>query len=221
MCLVVLIIFIAILLLIFAVPYGVDASYENAVLRLGVKAGPFRIWLLPKKEKSEKKLQKQQNKAAGKKPAKNKEQDQAQTVKPKKKLDIPFLIALVKIGCRAIKRVSRSFSVDYLRLYYVVATNDPYDTAIQYSYLCGALAAVPEILGDTVHVRKQDVQLGMDFTREKPEISGRIVISLQLYKLVWVACLFGVEFMRWKKTHRTPDVEANERENENGREQNQ
>ena len=222
---VVLIIFIAILLLIFAVPYGVDASDEDSVVRLGIKAGPFRIWLLPKKPKTEKQLLKQQRrevkkaeKAADKKA---KERNQTQTVKPKKKLDIPFLCALVKIGCRAVRRTFRSFTVDHLKLHYVVATKDPYDTATQYSYLCGALASVPEIVGDVVRVRRQDVQLGMDFTREKPVISARIVISLQLYKLVWVALMFAVEFMRWKKTHPTPDVAANERKIENGREQDQ
>ena len=47
-------IIIAILLLIFVVPYGVDAAYEDEGFRLGIKAGPFRIWLLPKKGKTEK-----------------------------------------------------------------------------------------------------------------------------------------------------------------------
>ena len=226
-------IIIAILLLIFVVPYGVDAAYEDEVFRLGIKAGPFRIWLLPKKVKTEKQLKKQQEKEA-KKQARKAEKDakkaaakaekarnQVQTVKPKKPLDIPFILALVKMGIRAVKRVFRSFTIDHLKLYYVVATKDPYDTAIQYSYLCGALAALPEIAGNVIHIRKPDVQIGMDFTQEKPVICGRIVISLQLYKIVCVALAFAVEFIRWKKTHRSSDVEANERKDENGREQDQ
>lgn len=222
-------ILIAVFLLIFVVPYGVDASYESGVIRLGVKVGFIRIWLLPKKPKTEKKLAKEEKKKAkkaareAKKAADKAEKQRNQTlkVKAKKPMDLPFVYALVKMGIRAVKRVFRSFTVDRLKLYYVVATNDPYDTAIQYSYLCAALAALPEIAGDVIHIRKPDVQVGMDFTREKPIISGRIVISLQLYKIVCVALAFAVEFIRWKNTHRQTDVMANERTEENGREQDQ
>ena len=53
------------ILLVFFVPYGVDVSYAEEALKLGVKAGPFRIWLLPKKPLSEKQsLKAEQKKAA-------------------------------------------------------------------------------------------------------------------------------------------------------------
>ena len=101
---IVLMIIIAIFLLIFVLPYGIDAAYEESVFRLGIKAGPFRFWLLPKKTKTEKQLLKQQQREARKKAKKAekdakkaaakaaKEQNQVQTVKPKKPLDIPFLV---------------------------------------------------------------------------------------------------------------------------------
>lgn len=34
-------------------PYGVDVGYADEVLRVGIKAGPLRIWLLPKKPLTE------------------------------------------------------------------------------------------------------------------------------------------------------------------------
>ena len=37
------------ILLVFFLPYGVDVGYADEVLRVGIKAGPLRIWLLPKK----------------------------------------------------------------------------------------------------------------------------------------------------------------------------
>jgi len=226
-------IIIAVFLLIFVVPYGVDAAYESGVVRLGIKVGFLRIWLLPKKPKTEKQQKRQQAKEEKKKAKKaekeakkaaekaEKQRNQTQKVQEKKPLDLSFVFALVKMGIRAVKRVFRSFSIDRLKLHYVVATNDPYDTAVQYSYLCAALAALPEIAGGVIRIRKPDVQVGMDFTQDKPEISGRIVVSLQLYKIVCVALAFAVEFIRWKNTHRQTDVIANERKEENGREQDQ
>ena len=42
------------ILLVFFLPYGVDVGYADEVLRVGIKAGPLRIWLLPKKPLTEK-----------------------------------------------------------------------------------------------------------------------------------------------------------------------
>ena len=39
---------------VFLLPYGVDVGYADEVLRVGIKAGPLRIWLLPKKPLTEK-----------------------------------------------------------------------------------------------------------------------------------------------------------------------
>ena len=64
---VVLIILIVILLLVFAVPYGVDVSYESDTLCLGVKAGPLRIRLLPQKPKTAKQMERQDRKKQKKK----------------------------------------------------------------------------------------------------------------------------------------------------------
>ena len=52
------------ILLVFFLPYGVDVGYADEVLRVGIKAGPLRIWLLPKKPLTEK----QRLKAEAKKP---------------------------------------------------------------------------------------------------------------------------------------------------------
>lgn len=234
---VVLLIILAILLLIFAVPYGVDVIYAGGKVRLGVKAGPFRVWLLPKKakkpktgkalereqrrqaKKDAKKLARQKAKAAKKAAA---EQDQTQTVKAKKPLDVPFLVALLKMGAHAIRRFFRSFTIDRLQLRYTVATRDPYDTAMQYAYLCAGLSALPGIAGDVIHVRRRDVRVDMDFTTEKPTVEGRLTVSLQLFRLVHVAVAFGVEFIGWKLKHRKAEAAgATERKDDNGREQDQ
>ena len=41
------------ILLVFFLPYGVDVGYADEVLRVGIKAGPLCIRLLPKKPLSD------------------------------------------------------------------------------------------------------------------------------------------------------------------------
>ena len=54
------------ILLVFFLPYGVDVGYADEVLRVGIKAGPLRVWLLPKKPLTEKKRLKAEEKKAKK-----------------------------------------------------------------------------------------------------------------------------------------------------------
>ena len=54
------------ILLVFFLPYGVDVGYADEVLRVGIKAGPLRIWLLPKKPLTEKQRLKAEAKKAKK-----------------------------------------------------------------------------------------------------------------------------------------------------------
>ena len=217
------------ILLIFFVPYGVDAMYADGVFRLGVQAGPIRIRLLPKKPptprqllKEEKKRAKKEAKKAAKEAEEKEKLDATEKVKPKKKLEIDFLLALLRMGAHAIRRFFRSFTIDFFQLHYTVAASDPYNTATQYAYICSAVEALPSLCGNVIRVRRKDIQIGTDFIRAEPEISGRITLTLQLFRLVHLAVAFGVEFIQWKIQHRRKtSAEATERKDDNGRQQDQ
>lgn len=228
-------ILLLLILLVFVVPYGVDIIYRDEILRLGIKAGPIRIWILPKKpkspkqqEKARRKKEKKEAKKAAKKAAKeakdaekkkNGIKDDKQKVKEKKKPGFDFILALLKMGAHAIRRFFRSFSIDFFGLHFTVATDDPYKTAIQYGSICSAVEALPSIAGNVIHIKKKDICIGSDFTVSKPTADIRITLSLQLCKIVHVAFAFAAEFIKWKIKHPGEDpAEAMERMNDNGRE---
>ena len=220
------------ILLVFFVPYGVDVSYAEEALKLGVKAGPFRIWLLPKKPLSEKQRLKAEQKKAKKEErraakaakkaaaAKEKEINDSVTVKPKPKLDFDTVVALLRMGSHAIRRFFRSFTVNFFQLHYTVACRDPYDTAIQYGMAYAAAEALPVLAGKKIRVLRRDIEIGADYTSEEPVIAVRIVLSLQLFRLVHLAVALGVEFLKWKINSRReqPAAAMNERKDDNGRE---
>ncbi len=227
---VVLLIILALILLIFVVPYGIDVIYSDGVLRLGVKLGPFRLWLLPRRPKKpktarqlEREKRKREKKDAKKRAKKERgEQDETQKVKEKKPFDLDFVLALLKMAVHAIRRFFHSFTVDFLRLHYVVGTPDPYDTAMQYAYIGAALSALPPLAGKVIRVRKSDVLVSADFTAESPAIDARLVLSLQLFKIVHMAVAFAAEFIGWKIKHRRKkDAGATERMDDYGRQQDQ
>ena len=220
------------ILLVFFLPYGVDVGYADEVLRVGIKAGPIRVWLLPKKPLKEKQKQTAEAKKAKKEArraakaakkaaaAKEKEINDAVTVKPKPKLDFDTIVALLRMGSHAIRRFFRSFTVNFFQLHYTVACRDPYDTAIQYGMACAAAEALPALAGKKIRVLRRDIEIGADYTSEEPVIAVRIVLSLQLFRLVHLAVALGVEFLKWKINSRReePAAATNERKDDNGRE---
>lgn len=230
--LIILAVIAALILLIFFVPYGVDASYMEGVFRLKIAAGPIRIGIFPKKpltEKQKARKAKRQAKKDAKKQAKaEKKEAEAQTekldetekIRKKPDLDFETVLALLKMGAHAIRRFFRSFTIDFFQLHYTVATGDPYNTAMQYAYACSAVEALPALCGKVIRVRRRDIRLGSDFLSDTPEFSGRITLTLQLFRLVHMAVALGVEFLKWKIKHRgTKSPEATERKDDNGREQ--
>ena len=212
------------ILLVFFLPYGVDVGYADEVLRVGIKAGPLRIWLLPKKPLTEKQRLKAEAKKAKKearRAAKEKEINDSVTVKPKPKLDFDTIVALLRMGSHAIRRFFRSFTVNFFQLHYTVACRDPYDTAIQYGMACAAAETLPALAEKKIRVLRRDIEIGADYTSEEPTVSARIVLSLQLFRLVHLAVALGVEFLKWKINSRPEDKPAaatNERKDDNGRE---
>ena len=217
-----LIVLLILILLIFFVPYGVDVSYEGGVFELRAKAGPFRVRIFPRKPLTEEQKAEKKSKREKKKTQK-KDDNETLKVKPKKKLDLDFILALLKMGAHAIRRFFKSFSIDFFKLHYTAAGSDPYQTAMQYGYACDAAETLPVLLGDVIHVRRHDVEISSDFLTDQQSIDVRLVVSLQLYKIVHVAIAFGVEFILWKiKDRREKKAAAvSERKDDHGREQNQ
>ena len=215
-------IILCLLLLIFVLPYGIDAGYEGGEIRLGVKAGPFRLWLLPRQTaaqggRSGRTGRKDRRRAKRRQEPAGEEEASAEKGAGKKKQPDPdFLLALAGMALRALKRVLRGISIDLLRFHCVVAAEDPCDTALLYGGICAGLSALPQL-----PARRRDVQIRADFEAERPSAEGRIVLSLQLYKLFFAAAVFGLEFLRWKHIHRQEEAGGSERTENNGRKQDQ
>ena len=231
-------IILAILALIFLLPYGVDVGYLDKTFFLKVKAGPLRIKILPQKEKSPEELaaekKKKEEKAAAKKAQKEKKEQEKKTegeAPPKKKKS--FLpkagfadwIELAGKAFAALGKIFGSFRVNELCLHCIVGTPDPYDTATRYGLLCSLVDTLLDEKNGFLRIRKKDVWLDMDFLSESMDVEGEIVISAALWRLVGAVLVLGVQFLRWRrvllKKEKIEHKTETERTEDNGREQNQ
>ena len=158
---------------------GVDAEYDGEALLLRLKAGPVRITILPKKEKPEK-------------PKKKKKEKQPKAEKSKESpLTLPTLLKLVRPALEALGSFRRKLSVDLLRLHARVGTSDPYNTAMTYAYLQSAVYGLHPLVERALNVKERDVWLTPDFTSDDIAAEGRLIGTIRIGQIVWIALVLG------------------------------
>ena len=184
---------IAIIVAIMLVPVGADVAYEGGELRLSAKVCGMLLQLIPKPPADETKPKKEKK---PKKPKKQKKQpeEQAQTgeEKPKKKLNLDFsmdeIMGLVNSVLRGLGRFGRKLSVDRFLLHYTAAGKYPYNTAMTFGYVNGALTTLAPICRRSFDAKDVDVWTDVDFTTEKTKVDFGVALTIRIGQI------FGVVF---------------------------
>ena len=193
-----LLIILAILLAILLLKLGVDAVYDTEGFRLAIVIGPLHLKILPgsgKKSRTKKKAVKSktnERKKRDKKPKENK----------KKSLDNKFLLEVVKLGLRALNRFRISLHVDVFRLRFVSASDDPYKTAMNCAYATTAVNMLAPLSRRAFRVTDSKVEIVTDFFEEKPSISGRLKLSIRVWRILQIALTFACAFIGVWLRHR-------------------
>ena len=179
-----LIVILGLVLLLLLVPVGIDVGYNEDGLRVYGRISCCRIGFYPKKasvkKKSKKRMTTEQptESEAGADPVK------------KDKFKLPDItkdefLDLVGVGVKSVRKLR--FSLHKLKLHFISAFSDPYQTAMVYGYASAAVHAfaLPQL-------RHSDVQLAVDFEREKCYVDGYLSVTIKIYyilKLVFCAAV--------------------------------
>lgn len=164
---------------------GVDAEFDGETFFLRAKAGPLNISILPKKVKPEKPKKPKKEK---KKPAKPpEEQPKTKTVLP----DLSTLLKLARLALEAVGAFRRKLQVDLLRLHLLVASDDPYDTAMNYARIRAGLNGLYPLAARTLSIRERDIRLSADFTKEKTRAAARLILTIRIGQIVGIALVFA------------------------------
>lgn len=189
----------------------------GAVVRFGEELGltlligPFRIALLPAKEK----------KAAEK--GKTEQRDK------KKGHSLPKLTRdewkdLIKIALAALKEMARRackrLRIDPLIILVVFGGEDPADIAQSYGYASAAMWGVMPHLEDLFHIPDPSLHLRMDYDAKKTRAEGTVGLSLRIWDGLVIACALLGPMLKWyrrfRKAHkndRSAETAAKETEN--------
>ena len=179
---------LALLTLLNLLRVGVSAGYEAQAFSVSARVGPLTIPVWPRPPAEEPKKPKKE------KPPKEPKAPQEQT--KEKELDFDTILALAKLALKAAGSFRRKLTVELFRLVFVAGSSDPYDTAMQSAYVQAALGSLRPLAQRALHIQERDVQVGADFTADKPRIEARLTLTIRIGQIVIIGVVFGVGYLK-------------------------
>ena len=179
---------LALLTLLNLLRVGVSAGYEAQAFSVSARVGPLTIPVWPRPPAEEPKKPKKE------KPPKEPKAPQEQT--KEKELDFDTILALAKLALKAAGSFRRKLTVELFRLVFVAGSSDPYETAMQSAYVQAALGGLRPLAERALHIQERDVQVGADFTADKPRIEARLTLTIRTGQIVAIGVVFGVGYLK-------------------------
>jgi len=190
----VLAVLLLLLILILVTPVRIRAAYDQGDLTVKLRFGPVKLQIFPQPEKTEK---------AEKKPKKEpkKKEKKEKPKKPKAKINREqIFFALEKLPPilgRALKRTGKSIRIEPLKVWLLVAGNDPADTALLFGQLEAALAAGLPVLRRVIRIKDEDIRLYLDFTEQQVDCIADVGIALRPWSLVAIGVKALASLVKW------------------------
>lgn len=211
-----LLITLAVLLLLGLIPAGAKVRYDDGDLEVKIKAGPFRVPLLPSKQLHGKKLAKQHGKKVkadreklkkkALKKVRKKKKKEEEKKKPKeqrarermekKRLSVGELMQLARLGLETVGKLPRKLIMKELYLHVIYGGSDAAQAAIGYGRACGVTAIALPILEKAFRIRKRDVGVELDYGRETMGIFARLDVHMLLGTAALLAFGAGFRFLK-------------------------
>lgn len=187
----VLLIIIIVLTVIALLPLGVDGGYKNGTYDLHLKIGFISFRILPEKKKKikPKKIKKKKEKP---------EKEETAELKEKKRFDIRERFGIIKLALKALGRFRKKLSVDYIRVHYAFASNDPFKTAFGFAMANATVGAVFPLLDGAFKIKERDFIITTDFLAERPVIDAWLTASIRIWEIIYIAAAFGIDYLKHK-----------------------
>ena len=93
--------------------------------------------------------------------------------------------------------------MDRFLLHYTAAGKDPYDTAMTFGYVNGALTTLAPICRRSFDAKDVDVWTDVDFTTEKTKVDFGVALTIRIGQIFGVVftILFGISSLRPRYSH--------------------
>lgn len=188
---------ICLLLLLSRLRLRVGLAYREDGLGANLRLGLFRFQLYPEKKKKTKKVVK---KEVVKKPAE--EKPVLSNLLQNRDTAIALLRELLPLCKELLGRFQEKLRVDILQVTLICAQEDPADAAIFYGHANAVAGTLLPLLERWFTIKKKEIEIKLDFEREKPQCYGQVQFSLTMGQLLTLGAFALTKGLGFYRAHR-------------------
>ena len=178
----ILIALIAIIFIILILPVGTLLEYSQDGVLLVVNLGPFKMQVIPEKEKKKK--------------------------KEKEKKAVEKLEEIKKGGSFELFRrmsgeISDTFSafkrklkIDVLILHYVSASESAYNAAMNFGYAWAGIGMIIPVLENNFNIKERSLTADVSFTETEPTVYVKAKLKMTVISILSIAILHGTKLIK-------------------------
>ena len=171
--------------LIGMIKVGISFNFIDDRLSLGIIVFGKRIELKRKKDKKPKTVKEEKPKKVKKSKSKPKKEKSEKKEKPVKyTLSFDDILEIVNKVFKSLNKLRKGFNVDRFLLHLVVATDDPYNTAVLFGKINSFLDSMAPQCSDRFNCRDLDVWTAVDFNKALPRLDIGFDITVRLHSFL-------------------------------------
>lgn len=159
------------LYLLLSMKAGVRLLWKSGTATLKIRVGMFRFSFSTREKRSDKRSSSTASKAESSKK------------KPSTKKWVSALLSNWREVLEMVARILRTPKLDLLRLHMIVGGRDPEICAMNYGRICGALGAGLPLVQRLFAVKKQDVNVSCEFSRQETDVLAEVEVTVQVYEI--------------------------------------
>ena len=165
---------------------GVIAEYSEDGFELRAILGPVRIQLVPAREEDGKTKKNKKEKKSIEKKAKKSETSVDKSQKDKKGGTVQKVKVVLPTVLQTVGRFFKHLRIDVLTIRYAITSNDPYDVALNYGYVSGALGYICPMLDRNFKIKKWDVNVYPCFTDPEESMYIKARATIAIWELIYI-----------------------------------
>lgn len=181
-------IILLILFLIGMIRVGGIAEYSAGGLLVWIRAGLFKVQIIPGKKKGKKKPKPKKEE----KPKPEKVEESGE----RKGGPLHLVKVYLPLVCEAAGELLHRIRIDTLYLDFISGAREAASAAMTLGYSNLALGMLWPLIDHTFEVKEHRIRTGVDFDAESPTVCGKAAFSARIGQLVSFALRFGIKFLK-------------------------
>lgn len=177
----------AVLILLAFLPLGLRLRYDDRGWQVRLRIG--FVWFSPKRKEKRPAEKKKAGKKAGNASQKKPKRPSSEETKGG---SLREFLPLARLAMEFLNDLRKKLRVKNLDVRLTLAGEDPCDLAVNYGRAWASIGNLMPLLERALSIRKRNVDVNCDFTREQTEIFAAVELVLPLYQAAVLAGQYGV-----------------------------